>query len=202
LLAQPLVGTQDRGVGRGQDFLAQAIGRFEALVQPAGAVAGGEGRLEVGRAAAAGALLEPDQVAALDAPARGYDDCPICSTPLTSDDPDGRVNRYTARCMRLLAALLLALSVYGCATPPAAPVGTPKHTVERSRAARQEFQRLNPCPANGKAHGACPGYVVDHIVPLACGGPDDPSNMQWQTREEAKAKDRWERAQCQARPAR
>jgi hypothetical protein len=30
------------------------------------------------------------------------------------------------------------------------------------------------------------GYVVDHIVPLECGGADAPSNMQWQTVREAK----------------
>jgi hypothetical protein len=38
-----------------------------------------------------------------------------------------------------------------------------------------------------------PGYVVDHIVPLASGGADAPSNMQWQTIEDAKAKDKVER---------
>ena len=37
-----------------------------------------------------------------------------------------------------------------------------------------------------------PGYVVDHIVPLARGGADKPSIMQWQTIQEAKEKDRWE----------
>ncbi len=34
--------------------------------------------------------------------------------------------------------------------------------------------------------------VIDHIKALKRGGADDSSNMQWQTREEAKAKDRTE----------
>src|SRR5262245_1345881 len=37
------------------------------------------------------------------------------------------------------------------------------------------------------------GYVVDYIVPLKCGGPDIPSNMEWLTVEEAKAKHRADR---------
>jgi hypothetical protein len=44
-------------------------------------------------------------------------------------------------------------------------------------------------------HGR-PGYVVDHIKPLACGGADAPSNMQWQTIAAAKAKDKVERDGC------
>jgi hypothetical protein len=31
------------------------------------------------------------------------------------------------------------------------------------------------------------------VKPLANGGADDPSNMQWQTKEAAKEKDKWER---------
>ena len=37
-----------------------------------------------------------------------------------------------------------------------------------------------------------PGYVIDHVVLLKRGGPDDPSNMQWQTTAAAKAKDKIE----------
>ena len=50
----------------------------------------------------------------------------------------------------------------------------------------------------GYPHGR-PGYVVDHIVPLACGGRDDPANMQWQTIGEGKAKDRIELKGCGVR---
>lgn len=69
----------------------------------------------------------------------------------------------------------------------------------RSPAVRAEFQRLHPCPANGKTRGACPGYVVDHVVPLCAGGADAPSNMQWQTAADAKAKDREEARICRKR---
>jgi len=40
--------------------------------------------------------------------------------------------------------------------------------------------------------GPCPGYIIDHVIALKRGGPDIPANMQWQTVEEAKAKDRVE----------
>src|SRR6266850_5287746 len=61
---------------------------------------------------------------------------------------------------------------------------------------RAVFVKRQPCPANGNTRGACPGYVVDHIKPLCAGGADRPSNMQWQTRKEAKIKDRRERQIC------
>jgi hypothetical protein len=68
--------------------------------------------------------------------------------------------------------------------------------IKRSQKAKNEFKAMYPCPANGKPSGACPGYVIDHIQPLACGGADSPDNMQWQTIEEGKEKDRWERKGC------
>jgi hypothetical protein len=59
--------------------------------------------------------------------------------------------------------------------------------IARSAKAKDEFKRETGFP-KGR-----PGYVIDHVVPLANGGRDAPSNMQWQTKAEAKAKDRYER---------
>jgi len=67
---------------------------------------------------------------------------------------------------------------------------------KRSKAAVDAFKRENPCPYTGKRSGPCRGYVIDHIKPLACGGADDPSNMQWQTIAAGKVKDKWERRGC------
>lgn len=66
----------------------------------------------------------------------------------------------------------------------------------RDRAQVREFRKHNPCPVTQQTKGACPGYVVDHIVPLCAGGADNPSNMQWQEKQEALKKDNAERALC------
>lgn len=87
--------------------------------------------------------------------------------------------------MKPLAALICLLVISSAA-------------VSRSSGARLAFQREHPCPATGKPRGSCPGYVIDHIKPLCAGGADAPSNMQWQTVEEAKAKDREEVRMCRA----
>jgi hypothetical protein len=64
--------------------------------------------------------------------------------------------------------------------------------IARDPHAKEAFRRTHPCPSTGKTYGACPGWVVDHVRALKHGGADGPSNMQWQTRAAAKAKDRWE----------
>jgi hypothetical protein len=61
-----------------------------------------------------------------------------------------------------------------------------KGKIARNPAAVREFKKTHPCP------GSCKGMVVDHIVPLKRGGADVSSNMQWQTKDAAKAKDRVE----------
>ena len=64
--------------------------------------------------------------------------------------------------------------------------------ITRSEAAKDAFRRTHPCPSTGRTSGACPGYVIDHVTALKRGGADAPSNMEWETKADAKAKDRWE----------
>ena len=82
-----------------------------------------------------------------------------------------------------------------------AAFAVPVHAADtRSFRAEVLFRLQNPCPATGESRGECKGYVIDRIIPVACGGAEDPSNMQWQTLAQAREKDRWEKIGC--RPGR
>jgi len=67
---------------------------------------------------------------------------------------------------------------------------------KRSSSTPVKFIRVNACPSTGKHVFPCPGWVVDHIVPLCANGPDSITNMQWQTKAESLAKDKIERETC------
>jgi hypothetical protein len=86
--------------------------------------------------------------------------------------------------MRWLLGMVLALLISSAAA------------VDRSRLVRAEFQRLNPCPANGATRGACPGFQADHVVALCAGGADHPSNMEWRTVEDHALKTKFDVMQC------
>jgi len=76
-----------------------------------------------------------------------------------------------------------------------AAAGVPRDSsgrIKRDPHQRAAFMKSNQCPSTGRRSGACPGYVVDHVQPLKRGGADRPSNMQWQTKEAAKQKDKTE----------
>ena len=92
-----------------------------------------------------------------------------------------------------LALLSACTAVQPAPTPSVPAIHRDAHgRIERSQAARAAFKREHPCPATQQPKGPCPGYTIDHIIALKRGGPDTPANMQWQTVEEAKAKDRVE----------
>lgn len=78
-------------------------------------------------------------------------------------------------------------------------LGMSAFAAPRSSAVRAEFQRLQPCPATGKARGACPGWQIDHREALICGGRDVRENLQWLSVAEHKAKTRVEVKLCRAR---
>ena len=51
------------------------------------------------------------------------------------------------------------------------------------------------CPgSHSSTHssGPCPGCTIDQVTPLKRGGADTPYNMQWQMRQDARRKDKWE----------
>ena len=89
---------------------------------------------------------------------------------------------------KLITILIAALIVVSCAS----------NTVQRSNKARHDFARQTSCPSTGANKLPCPGYIIDHIEPLCAGGVDTPANMQWQTVDAAKSKDRLEKAECRA----
>lgn len=89
---------------------------------------------------------------------------------------------WSARFSAALLALLIAISADA--------------RIHRSSAAKNAFKRSHLCPATHRPSGPCPGYVVDHRVPLCAGGPDVPSNMQWQDKPSSLKKDRLEWRLC------
>lgn len=80
--------------------------------------------------------------------------------------------------------------------------GEPQRDAEgrivRSRAVLRAFQRLYACPSTGKTTGPCPGWAINHTIPLACGGCDSVANLDWmpdriKSCAEPWCRDRWER---------
>ena len=62
--------------------------------------------------------------------------------------------------------------------------------IERSAAARRAFMEATGFP-NGRL-----GWLIEHIIPIACGGADDATNMQWRTKTEAALRNGTQRAPC------
>lgn len=86
----------------------------------------------------------------------------------------------------MIISLLLVASLY---TPDlTCRVRDKEGHLVRSQSRRALFVKLTGGPR--------PGLVVNHIVPLRCGGCDLPSNMEWMTVEGWKARTGPERYDC------
>lgn len=70
------------------------------------------------------------------------------------------------------------------------PVQQNSETYSPSAAAKTQYMR-----ETGYRNGR-PGYVVAYRKPLACGGTEDTSNMEWLTVAEAKTKAKTDRKGC------
>ena len=55
----------------------------------------------------------------------------------------------------------------------------------RSQKAKAIFKFSHLCPSAGKNRGSYSTCIINQIKALACGGADEPSHMQWQTKKDA-----------------
>lgn len=110
--------------------------------------------------------------------------------------------------MRKIAdhALLVACA---CLSAPtfASPLDETRYCGEPRRGVRGDivrradvlvaFAKRHPCPVTGLPVRSCPGWAIDHVIPLASGGCDAVSNLQWLPVTlkscAGQCKDRWER---------
>ncbi len=70
--------------------------------------------------------------------------------------------------------------------------------IKRSRAVLREFAKVFPCPRTLEPVTSCPGWSINHTIPLASGGCDSQLNLQWlpnviKTCASPWCVDRWER---------
>lgn len=71
-------------------------------------------------------------------------------------------------------------------------------SISRRADVLRAFRDMYPCPSTGQTRGACPDWNIDHVIPLAVGGCDAVSNLQWLPTTIKRCagrdcKDRWER---------
>lgn len=76
-----------------------------------------------------------------------------------------------------------------CVTPSRNADGS----IKRSSTVITAYRRFWPCPSTNLHSGPCPGWAINHSIPLACGGKDEVSNMLWMRDDAKKIQDSYER---------
>lgn len=104
--------------------------------------------------------------------------------------------------LKPLLALVLIIVTGGVAWAALSPfidirccftvVRNPDGSILRSSKVRTEFKKLYPCPSFNSITGYCE-WIMDHPIPLACGGVDAVYNLQWLPISMWKEKSKWER---------
>ena len=85
----------------------------------------------------------------------------------------------------MIKYLLLFVSLSAAANPllETRYCGEPKRNASGEIIRRADvlaaFQKIHPCPSTGLKTGACAGWQKNHGAPLACGGCDSVSNLNW-----------------------
>lgn len=88
-----------------------------------------------------------------------------------------------------LAAALLAIAAVSAGAQGLDPlveyryIGAPVRLADGSILRRADvlaaFRKVHQCPSTMLFTGTCPGWQMNHVVPLACGGADAVWNLQW-----------------------
>jgi hypothetical protein len=60
-----------------------------------------------------------------------------------------------------------------------APVRLADGSIRRRSDVLTAYRKAHPCPVTGVSSGACPGWSINHIIPLASGGCDAVVNLMW-----------------------
>ena len=85
----------------------------------------------------------------------------------------------------MIKYLLLFFSLSAAANPliETRYCGEPRRNITMDIIRRADvlnaFQKIHPCPSTGLKTGACPDWQRNHVIPLACGGCDEVSNLNW-----------------------
>jgi len=102
----------------------------------------------------------------------------------------------------LVAVLLLPFGAQAGALDETRYCGDPRRDAQGRILRRADvlnaFAKLYACPATGLHKRSCPGWAIDHVIPLAVGGCDAVRNLQWlpdkiKSCSGTVCKDRWER---------
>ena len=88
----------------------------------------------------------------------------------------------TTLCILVIGLLLSVPSVSGPLDETrycGSPVRNADGSIKRSSTVLVKFKTIHPCPSTLLTSGSCPGWSMNHTIPLACGGCDSVSNLQW-----------------------